>query len=564
MELMMVSGLPTASGYEERIRFAEMEIIDRGANEQGLIANAPQGQEIHGWDVNVAGVRTTSVKRHLRYHQHAEYILRVKKAGHNEIHIGRRFGQFVEMHKRLRLEMPGKVLPPLPRKNRNNASLFSSHDDDADSISSASTQDAKEVPQEKESSSGGGMGGLRAYLPFGGGGGHQKNKSTSSLTGRSSPRASMDSPRPAQHVLYREEQRVSLRAFLRNFIRNENIANSTAMKEFLTQDPITPNEEEMEDIEKRKEMDEKRMEEQKQFYEVARKRAAELDIHMEKFRRDIVERNGLRNLFSEIREKKHISELKPETQKFCEWIRIEVAATIYHLFLAEDNSPDLFAQAKRIHSMVPYTVLKNVIRLANPAAVMGGVLDLFLAQPFGSKSLMQRIFGMAIWDGVKQIQKSIDTLSAKINEPILCEKLKQYAEAEEHVKASIREEAADEQIDLVVAIERSQYLTPELSSEQVSKVFNAFVAWNSAVENVCRHLRLPSRSHGGSEDFNLTDYVLSQVDQEMRQGAVLFAQLKQLLKLHIRQRDKSMMLKMIEEVGANCFFSNTAMCRRIS
>ncbi|KAK3044023.1 hypothetical protein LTS18_002380, partial [Coniosporium uncinatum] len=241
---------------------------------------------------------------------------------------------------------------------------------------------------------------------------------------------------------------------------------------------------------------------------------------MEKFRRDIVERNGLRNLFSEIREKKHISELKPETQKFCEWVRIEVAATIYHLFLAEDNSPDLFAQAKRIHSMVPYTVLKNVIRLANPAAVMGGVLDLFLAQPFGSKSLMQRIFGMAIWDGVKQIQKSIDTLTAKINEPILCEKLRQYTEAEEHVKAAIREEAADEQIDLVVAIERSEYLSPELSSDQVSKVFNAFVAWNSAVENV---------------------------DQEMRQGAVLFAQLKQLLKLHIRQRDKSMMLKMIEE-----------------
>ena len=71
VELMMVSGIPTASGYEERIRFSELEVVDRGANEQGLLVNAPDGHSINGWDVNVAGVRTTSVKRTVRYHQHA-------------------------------------------------------------------------------------------------------------------------------------------------------------------------------------------------------------------------------------------------------------------------------------------------------------------------------------------------------------------------------------------------------------------------------------------------------------------------------------------------------------
>ena len=71
VELMMVSGIPTASGYEERIRFSELEVVDRGANDQGLLVNAPEGNMINGWDVNVAGVRTTSVKRTVRYHQHA-------------------------------------------------------------------------------------------------------------------------------------------------------------------------------------------------------------------------------------------------------------------------------------------------------------------------------------------------------------------------------------------------------------------------------------------------------------------------------------------------------------
>ena len=76
VELMMVSGIPTASGYEERIRFSEMEVVDRGANEQGLLINMPEGNSINGWDVNVAGVRTTSVKRTVRYHQHAVMKLR--------------------------------------------------------------------------------------------------------------------------------------------------------------------------------------------------------------------------------------------------------------------------------------------------------------------------------------------------------------------------------------------------------------------------------------------------------------------------------------------------------
>lgn len=34
-------------------------------------------------------------------------------------------------------------------------------------------------------------------------------------------------------------------------------------------------------------MDEKRVEEQKQFYEIARKRAAELDVYMEQYVREI-------------------------------------------------------------------------------------------------------------------------------------------------------------------------------------------------------------------------------------------------------------------------------------
>lgn len=320
------------------------------------------------------------------------------------------------------------------------------------------------------------------------------------------------------------------------------------MQEFLTRDSITPTDEDIRDIIRRKEVDEKRMEEQKKFYDIARKRAAELDSYMEqyvlppgypravtsgcfffctpfansphRFRQDIVERNGLTMLFQEIKEKETIQDLSIQYQKFAEWLRIEVAATIYHLFLAEDNSPELFAQAKRIHSLMPYTLMKNAIRIANPAAVMSGILDIFLAQPFGTRSLLQRIFSMTLNDGIRNFQKSIDALAARIDDQLFVDKLKKFTEAEEHIKLAIREEAEADDVDIVVAILRSELIEPPLTAEQIGRLYNAYVAFNSAVENV---------------------------DEELKQGAQLFSYLKQMLKLQLRQRDKEMMLHLIEE-----------------
>jgi len=53
------------------------------------------------------------------------------------------------------------------------------------------------------------------------------------------------------------------------------------MEVFLQRDPIELRDEDVEDIARRKLMDEKRLDEQKQFYDIAKKRAAELDVYME-------------------------------------------------------------------------------------------------------------------------------------------------------------------------------------------------------------------------------------------------------------------------------------------
>ncbi|EMR86766.1 putative px domain-containing protein [Botrytis cinerea BcDW1] len=527
VELMMVSGVPTASGYEERIRFSELEVVDAGAIEHGVLSSLPEGHYLHGWDVNVAGVRTTKVKRNIRYHKHAEFVLRVKKKGEIPYFIGRRYGDFSRLHKRLRTELPGKVLPPMPRKNKESSTasnlisgLTGGKDSDASSMSSVSTMGTMGTES-----------GLKNLSVRD----HRRSGSAASF-GRSSPRPSTSSPRPSVDrtlrppstpvtdsdgiTLWRENQRISLRAFLRGLLANPQIAGTRAMQDFLSQQPIKLSDDDVEDVERRRLMDEKRVVEQHQFYEIARKRAAELDIYMEEFRRDIVESNGLTKLFKEIKDKPTIQDLSIQYQKFAEWLRIEVAATLYHLFLAEDNSPELFAQAKKIHSMIPYTIIKNAIRIANPAAVMSSILDIFLAQPFGARSLMQRIFSLTLNDGIRSFQKSIDGLQSKINEPVFCEKLKKFSGSSEDFKNAIRADAEESGVDLIVSILRSEDIEPPLNSTQIGKIYNAYVAWNNAVENV---------------------------DEEMKQGAQLFSYLKQLLKLYTRQRDKAMMLNMIEE-----------------
>lgn len=74
---------------------------------------------------------------------------------------------------------------------------------------------------------------------------------------------------------------MSLRAFLRTLLSNPQIANTNAIQEFLTLAHITPTDADVIDISRRKAMDEKRVEEQQKFYEIARKRAADLDVYME-------------------------------------------------------------------------------------------------------------------------------------------------------------------------------------------------------------------------------------------------------------------------------------------
>ncbi|KAK7205015.1 hypothetical protein BZA70DRAFT_267560 [Myxozyma melibiosi] len=320
-----------------------------------------------------------------------------------------------------------------------------------------------------------------------------------------------------------ESQRLSLRAFLRSCVGISAVAESEIFRSFLldhgfSESDLTPAE--VDDVKRRMEADEQRLEEQFRFFQIASQRARELDAYIADFKKELIQRDGLSRFFSEIRQKERLADLSPRYQKFVEWARIEIAATIYHLFVGQDNASDLLAQTKRIHRLMPYAVLKSVIRFSNPVSMMKTVLDLFLAQPFGQKSLLQRILYIALSEDLKMQEKAIQVVRKKINNEALCNRIQKYVEGDEALRGQVDWEINEEAVDVIVAIAKTDAIDPPLDVAVIGKIINSWIAWNIAVDDVN-----------------------AEVDDDIR----FFSNLKSLLKLMIRKRDKDMILSLTGE-----------------
>lgn len=52
---------------------------------------------------------------------------------------------------------------------------------------------------------------------------------------------------------------------------------------------------------------------------------------------------------------------------------LSLAATIFQLFVASDTASDTLAALKRIHGLMPYFVLKGILKISNPMAMIRGM-----------------------------------------------------------------------------------------------------------------------------------------------------------------------------------------------
>lgn len=496
--LVLLMNAGVHAGHEESITIDEAEKRTT-ESVKNLDINVTEGQLINGFDVNIAGVRTMQKSHKMRRREyHSEFIVKTKSQGKEAVFVARRYGAFKKLHSSLREEFPGKQIPRLPMKNKAPATA-ASYIPAMPTFGFGSAKDAEEEDS-----------------------GESAAEDTPPPTPASGRRLSSSSSTtsPVRSQIPREKQRLSLRSFLRSVLKDTQLARSTALRHFLLDHPIKLTEGETKDCENRRDLDALRQDEQIKFLQVARERAKDLDDHMGTFKRQLIQENGLSKIFAAIRECDKIEDLPVQYIKVIEWGRIEVAATLYQLFVADDNSSEFFSQAKRIHGLFPYAMLKNIIRFSNPMTMMRAGIDLFLAQPFGRSSLFQRMFSSALNEDIREIEKSISELRTKIGDQALCDKIKNFVHAREDQQAVIRLLAQEDDVDLIVSLMRSSDigLEPVLNGSQISKVFLANAAWNSAVD--------------GNAGYSLKD-------------AQMFGYFSQLLKLYTRQRDKEQMMAVL-------------------
>ena len=93
--------------------------------------------------------------------------------------------------------------------------------------------------------------------------------------------------------------------------------------------------------------------------------------------------------------------------------------------------------------MMPYFILRGILKISNPVAMVRAVLDLFLARPFGSTSLLQKMFSSGLADEARELKEDADMVARKIADDRLVQKVQNYVEAPKATQDIFRAEARE-------------------------------------------------------------------------------------------------------------------------
>jgi Domain of unknown function in PX-proteins (DUF3818) len=230
-----------------------------------------------------------------------------------------------------------------------------------------------------------------------------------------------------------------------------------------------------------------------------------------------------------------------------------LASTIYQLFVGSDNSSEVFSQLKRVHGLMPYFMIRGVLRISNPVAMIRNLLDLFLARPFGQTSLIQRMFSSGLSEEVKELKSDMEMVGQKIDSPIMVQKVKSFVSAPKEIQRVFRADAGRppsrvrhrlwlidislvrhaeaEKVDIMTVILCTAE-EPRLDRDSVERVRRANLAYTEYVSG--RHAFEDSEDEGPDND-----------------DAWLFEDLHVLMRMATRLRDKEQMIELIFEASSS-------------
>ncbi|PRP77060.1 PX domain protein [Planoprotostelium fungivorum] len=265
-----------------------------------------------------------------------------------------------------------------------------------------------------------------------------------------------------------EKNRITMRSFLRQLVLKATLAGSPELDHFLEKNPIQLTGWDRDDVADRIHADRARAEEAKRFEEEANRLTEDLQEHWNAFKDELL--HSTENVIRKIGECSTVEQLPLRYRKVLDCGTVSLAWTLYSFFMGEDNSSELFRQLKNMHSYTPYFLFKNAMKISNPMGIVRGMLDILLAQPFGQRSLIQRMFGWTLNDEVKAITKDVEALLEKGASTRYRLKLVNFVHLPAEYQRGMRQAAAKSGEPLVLCILTSDNLAPILSSEEMKEV----------------------------------------------------------------------------------------------
>ncbi|TIA87762.1 hypothetical protein E3P99_02991 [Wallemia hederae] len=276
--------------------------------------------------------------------------------------------------------------------------------------------------------------------------------------------------------LFREKNRLTLRAYLKDLLNASSaVANSSALQAFLLSDPTALSEEEMQDVERRLANDALKAESVLSFKKEMDERASEVIESVKLFKADVSSKNGFKRIFSLIKDNPTIDTLPPQYAKVMEWAKISFASTLYSTFISSDTSSDTFSGLKTIHGLMPYFVLRGILKISNPIAMVRGVIDLFLAQPFGQRSVLQRMFSASIYEEIKQLESDVEAVRERIDNEEIATRIASFVDSPFEMQSYYKEEADARDTHVLNLVLRSDSVSKE-SAAALQRAYRSYTS----------------------------------------------------------------------------------------
>ncbi|ABN65748.2 predicted protein [Scheffersomyces stipitis CBS 6054] len=316
--------------------------------------------------------------------------------------------------------------------------------------------------------------------------------------------------------LVREKLRLSLRGYLRTLSKYPEIVHSDIFLDFIDHGSFNYrqlSEVELEDHKNRIEHERTMLKTQVEFQKQTAKVIVNLTKDFESLKKDIIMNpSTLSGIFDQIGKSSDIKKQTPFLKTLNEWCKLEAAATLYQVFLSQDNSNDWLNRCRKFHRLFPYNLVYGILRFTNPLKIVSRIVDLLLvniptvsipswgskdeeelkeiAKKSGSRNLLSMIFVMLLDESLSSYETELKLLrEEKLDSEyeIFLERIERYTDVDYAVVDAIKRESYEKSQDLLLTVLSTDLIKPPLRTIEDKYKYSQIVKSQMSYDQLAEH-----------------------------------------------------------------------------